>query len=96
MDLKDDNCNTVSFQNNIIIKATRISWDNTKAEALLPKYPEPQSISTPSTFNLFDFDPSPPKKTEYSPQKKTEYLPQKKTEYLPQKKPESFDLLFPQ
>ena len=80
MDLNEDSSKALSCQNKIIIKATRISWENSSKKITQPVVSPPvQNVPKPSPFNLFEFEPA----------------PQKKQDTGSQKKVEQFDLLFP-
>lgn len=64
MDLNDDEAKAIPYQGKIVVKATRISWDS-QAQPSVPVVHKPQPVpvqSKSTTFNLFEFEPSPQKK----------------------------------
>ena len=80
MDLKDDQSIAIAYQNNIVMKVTRSSWESSSVSA--QKVPSTsQNGVKPPVLNLFDFEPS---------------LPKKNSENGPQRGLAQFDLLFPQ
>ena len=55
MDLNSDDCIALSFQNRIIVKATRISWENISVkQPTTTQNRVPVSVPQPTSFNLFD------------------------------------------
>ena len=67
MDLNDDEAKAISYQGKVVVKATRISWDgpvHVSAPVTHKQQPAPVQPK-PASFNLFEFDPAPAKKTEH-------------------------------
>ena len=81
MDLKDDQSIAIAYQNNIVMKVTRVSWESSCGIPAQKVPTASQNVIKTPVLNLFDFEPSPQKKN---------------SENGPQKGLAQFDLLFPQ